>query len=122
MRSVARGSRGHTVGNANNNDKRIDEKGFLLGTALRGELKQIVAEAISEALAKMPEKIINTELLTVEQLAGRLQVPVSWVYEQSRHDKIPTRRVGRYIRFELREVLHYLAEAGTFDRGVRKAG
>ncbi len=44
-------------------------------------------------------------LLTPEELAERLNVPLSWVYEQSRLDNIPTHRPGRYIRFNLREVL-----------------
>jgi hypothetical protein len=39
------------------------------------------------------------------QLAERLKVPISWVYEQSRLNEIPTHRIGRYIRFDLNEVL-----------------
>jgi len=46
-----------------------------------------------------------TKLLTPEELADRLQVPRSWVYEQSRMGNIPTHRLGRYIRFDLHEVL-----------------
>lgn len=45
------------------------------------------------------------ELLEPEDLAARLKVPVSWVYEQSRQGNIPTHRIGRYIRFDLAEVL-----------------
>jgi len=45
------------------------------------------------------------ELLTPEDLADRLKVPISWVYEQSRQGNIPTHRLGRYIRFNLHEVL-----------------
>lgn len=44
-------------------------------------------------------------LLTPEELADRLKIPVSWVYEQSRQGHIPTHRIGRYIRFDLQEVL-----------------
>lgn len=47
----------------------------------------------------------STELFEPEELAARLKVPVSWVYEQSRQNRIPTHRVGRYIRFDLAEVL-----------------
>lgn len=46
-------------------------------------------------------------LLTPRELAERLKVPVSWVYEQSRMGKLPTHRIGRYIRFDLREVLEH---------------
>jgi excisionase family DNA binding protein len=45
------------------------------------------------------------ELLGPEELAKRLKVPISWVYEQSRQNQIPTHRIGRYIRFDLAEVL-----------------
>jgi len=47
----------------------------------------------------------RAELLEPETLAERLKVPVSWVYEQSRQGKIPTHRIGRYIRFDLSEVI-----------------
>ncbi len=47
----------------------------------------------------------ESRLLTPEELADRLQVPRSWVYEQSRQGNIPTHRLGRYIRFDLHEVL-----------------
>jgi len=47
----------------------------------------------------------STELLDPDALAQRLQVPVSWVYEQSRLGNIPTHRLGRYIRFDFAEVL-----------------
>ena len=45
------------------------------------------------------------ELLTPEKLAEALKVPLSWVYEASRQGNIPTHRLGRYIRFDLAEVL-----------------
>lgn len=49
--------------------------------------------------------LVTQELLEAEELAARLKVPVSWVYEQSRQNQIPTHRIGRYIRFSLAEVL-----------------
>jgi len=47
----------------------------------------------------------NKDLLEPEELAARLKVPLSWVYEQSRQGNIPTHRLGRYIRFDLTEVI-----------------
>lgn len=73
----------------------------LLGEALLGAIRQAVREEIAALNGnKNPE-----ELLTPEELAERLKVPVSWVYEQSRQGNIPTHRLGRYIRFDVREVL-----------------
>jgi len=79
-----------------------DKSPTLLGEALRSEIKALMREVFQEVLASngKPEG-----LLTSEDLADRLKVPLSWVYEQSRQGKIPTHRVGRYIRFNLAEVL-----------------
>lgn len=43
------------------------------------------------------------ELLTVDQLSSRLNLPKSWVAQQTREravDKIPHLRFGRWIRFQ----------------------
>ncbi|MBI4527180.1 MAG: helix-turn-helix domain-containing protein [Deltaproteobacteria bacterium] len=66
------------------------------------QIRQAVREEILAATAQNGHA---RELLTPEQLAERLKVPVSWVYEQSRQGHIPTHRIGRYIRFDLREVM-----------------
>ncbi len=76
---------------------------FLFGEALRAELKEIVQEAVHEALSTDGKG--QVDLLTPEELADRLKIPLSWVYEQSRQGNIPTHRLGRYIRFDLHEVL-----------------
>jgi len=77
-----------------------NEPGFSLETALESLLRRIVREEIQ---ALKNDKA--AELLTPEELAERLKVPLSWVYEQSRQGNIPTHRMGRYIRFDLREVI-----------------
>ena len=46
-----------------------------------------------------------TELIDAETVAKKLSIPLSWVYEQSRQGNIPTHRIGKYIRFDIREVL-----------------
>ena len=66
-----------------------------------GQLREIVREEIQAT----NQDGHQTELLTAEKLAERLKIPVSWVYEQSRQENIPTHRLGRYIRFNLHEVL-----------------
>ncbi len=65
------------------------------------EIRLIVREEIAAVRAKDGA----AGLLTADELANRLKVPLSWVYEQSRQGGIPTYRLGRYIRFDLREVL-----------------
>ena len=74
----------------------------IFSDAFRVEIEEIVERAIKKALNGNRHQ---PELLTPEQLAEKLIVPPSWVYEQSRLGKIPTHKLGRYIRFDLHEVL-----------------
>ena len=78
----------------------MSEPNTTLEYALESLLRRIVRE---EILAVQNDKA--AELLTPEELAERLKVPLSWVYEQSRQGNIPTHRLGRYIRFDLQEVI-----------------
>lgn len=58
-----------------------------------------------------------TELLTPAELAERLQVPASWVYQHTKPSAqrpIPVLRVGRLLRFSWTDVEHWL-------RGERSA-
>jgi excisionase family DNA binding protein len=60
------------------------------------------------------------ELMTVQQVAELLQVPVSWVYGRLRKrslGKLPGYRLGKYWRFDKEEVLAWLAQ----QREGRKA-
>ena len=54
-------------------------------------------------------------ILTPQQLAERLQVKPSWVYEQTRNrsgvrnsDPLPHIKMGLYLRFDWRDVLAWL--------------
>ncbi len=78
----------------------MDEIGKILGDAFLEAIRQAVRAEIQAANGNSV-----SELLTPEQLAKKLKLPVSWVYEQSRLGNIPTHKLGRYIRFDLAEVL-----------------
>jgi excisionase family DNA binding protein len=67
---------------------------------LLDEIRAVVREEIAVALTKG-----SRELLEPDELAERLQVPVSRVYEQCRQGNIPTHRIVKHIRFDLAEVL-----------------
>lgn len=50
-------------------------------------------------------------LLTVEEVAARLKVPISWVYERTRKrgtDRIPGFRLGKYWRFHEADILAWI--------------
>ncbi len=51
------------------------------------------------------------ELLTVEEVAQLLKVPLSWVYERCRErasDPLPHIKLGKYLRFSKSDLLLYL--------------
>ena len=51
------------------------------------------------------------QLLTVEEVAELLKVPVSWVYARTRRraaDRIPGFRLGKYWRFREGDVLAWI--------------
>src|SRR4029453_11472174 len=72
----------------------------LLGDALLDAIRQAVREEIRAA----QNGHSTTELFTAEELARQLKVPVSWVYEKSRQGRLPTHRIGKYLRFDVAEV------------------
>ncbi len=77
-----------------------------------GLLAEVVRGVIREELTVLANAS-KAELLTPEELAEKLKVPRSWVYEQSRQGHIPTHRMGKYIRFDLREVITSQKKDGT---------
>ena len=59
---------------------------------------------------------MNSRLLTVKQAAQRLQVPVSWVYERTRHDAMPGLvRIGKYVRVRESVLLDFIESGGERD-------
>jgi hypothetical protein len=63
-------------------------------------------------LSTMPTSRVEPgDVLTPQELAKRLKVPLSWIYKQSaRHgpDSIPVLRCGMYLRFSWPEVCIWL--------------
>jgi excisionase family DNA binding protein len=56
-------------------------------------------------------------LLTVSEVAELLQLPVSWVYSNTRHDardRIPGFRLGKYWRFREEDVQAWLEDHRVF--------
>lgn len=58
-----------------------------------------------------------SDLLTPEELASRLKVPKSWVFEQTRqrakvrsNSPLPCIRLGKYLRFSWAQVCEWLAQ------------
>jgi excisionase family DNA binding protein len=55
----------------------------------------------------------NGQLLTVQDVAELLHVPVSWVYERTRRrgiGQLPHLKLGKYLRFEESTVTEFIRE------------
>ncbi len=52
----------------------------------------------------------NQELLTIEEMARRLKVPLSWLYSRTRikGSDFPVIRVGKYCRFNSDAVMEWI--------------
>jgi excisionase family DNA binding protein len=64
-----------------------------------------------ETASGIPLALGSEALLTIEDVAQLLKVPVSWVYERTRRrtsDRIPGFRLGKYWRFRHSEIFKWL--------------
>ena len=57
------------------------------------------------------------QLATPQEMAAILNVPVSWIYQRTRlgQKAIPHLRLGKYIRFDLDEVMAFFREHGDLS-------
>jgi excisionase family DNA binding protein len=70
----------------------------------------------------MAELLRPEDILTPEELAARLKVRKTWVYEQTRsrsRNPLPRLRTGKYLRFDWTKVAEWLTE-GDDDNRLRK--
>jgi hypothetical protein len=73
--------------------------------------------AVTPKLEIVPAPLDPLDILTPEELAARLKVPKSWVFEQTRarsatrnKNPLPCHRMGKYLRFYWPEVSQWLIE------------
>lgn len=69
-------------------------------------------QAESPGISLTPQSPAAAErLLTVQEVAELLRLPVSWVYERTRwqgNQQLPHMKMGKYLRFRKAEVLGWL--------------
>ena len=59
-------------------------------------------------------------LLTAEEVAEMLRVPKSWVYRWGREGRLPTVELGRYRRYDERDVERWIEERKSNANERRK--
>jgi predicted DNA-binding transcriptional regulator AlpA len=70
-----------------------------------------VLHAALQSAATAEERRSEISLLTVYEVAERLQVPVSWVYQRTRRhgpEQLPHFKIGKYLRFEEHALLDFI--------------
>ena len=80
-------------------------------TEFEPEEIRALASEVATILNEIQQEKHNTPLVDVDGLAEYLNVPTSWVYEQTRNrgnGSIPRIKVGKYVRFNIHEVLEWL--------------
>jgi predicted DNA-binding transcriptional regulator AlpA len=77
----------------------------------------------SQTSASVAVPTLPVEILAPQQVAERLQLPESWVYEQKRNrasirgaDPLPYMKVGHYLRFKWSDVLAWLERQNRAQR------
>jgi excisionase family DNA binding protein len=62
-------------------------------------------------------KMQTEGLITVSELAKKLNVPISWIYQRTRlgQKAIPHVKMGKYVRFNLDEVVVFFRNKAPAD-------
>lgn len=58
---------------------------------------------------------MNQNLISIKELAEKLSVKPSWLYQRTRTGQIPHFKVGKYVRFDETEVWEWLKEQNEAD-------
>ena len=59
---------------------------------------------------------MSDDLLTVQEAAKYLKVPVSWIYERTRTRAIPVRKLGRHVRIPRTALLVWIEREGEAEQ------
>ncbi|GFE82532.1 hypothetical protein GCM10011487_45320 [Steroidobacter agaridevorans] len=68
---------------------------------------ELPREVFDQHLLKtlVPAPTLPSELVDADQLEERTGIPASWWMTQARERRVPFRKMGRYVRFELSEIM-----------------
>ena len=61
----------------------------------------------------------DNDLMTVEEAAQFLRVPISWIYGRTRNEGLPMVRIGKHIRFSRRRLKDWVARQEMNTGGGR---
>ena len=82
-----------------------------------------ITDRVSLHFSHISRRLKCEDILTPEEVAARLKVPESWVYEKTRarcRNPIPCLRLGRYIRFDWLAVITWLTEESAQEQNAAR--
>ena len=53
---------------------------------------------------------MDKNLIGINEMAKKLDVPVSWLYSRTRTNEIPHFKVGKYVKFDPEKVMMWVQE------------
>src|SRR5271155_2210923 len=80
-----------------------------------------VTDRVKKNFLHISIRLKPEDILTPEEVAARLKVPPSWVYEKTRtrcRNPIPCLRLGRYVRFDWNAVINWLSAASAQEKNA----
>jgi excisionase family DNA binding protein len=84
-----------------------------------------ITDQAAHTLLGMSHGLRPEDIITPEEVAARLKVPESWVYEKTRarcRNPIPCLRLGRYIRFDWNAVIKWLEPGADQQNNAKRTG
>lgn len=82
-----------------------------------------VTDPVKLSFLNISVRLKPEDILTPEEVAARLKVPESWVYEKTRarcRNPIPCLRLDRYVRFDWNAVITWLTAASNQEQNAAR--
>ena len=54
--------------------------------------------------------IVSDNLIGIKEMATKLDIPISWLYSRTRTGEIPHYKLGKYVKFDVQEVMEWLKQ------------
>lgn len=86
--------------------------GVLALTLPEVEAARELAETIAPRTPSIVNRVPRVELLDAEHAGRALDVPPSWLLQRAREGRVPHIKIGKYVRFDIRQVREAFERAG----------
>ena len=71
-------------------------------------------------MAGLTSPDVAVRLFTIEEAAEALRIPISWLYERTRRNAIPCRRLGKYVRFTHNDLMEIISSTESHPKAPKR--